>query len=125
MEKIPPFGEEPTKEILVSLDAGEKVDVPIKKIEKKPSGLLNKIRRVIGVGAVAAAALGGEACSPNAEKTETSDTQAGISHVEKSNRTSFSGYGISTETENGAVKKSQFGEEKNGKKTFGGYGIKR
>ena len=80
MEKIPPFGEEPTKEILVSLDAGEKVDVPIKKIEKKPSGLLNKIRRVIGVGAVAAAALGGEACSPNI-RPENPTTRPALSAI--------------------------------------------
>ncbi len=91
--------------------------------ERKKSTLKQKVQKAVAFGAIAAAAIGGEACAP--KKGDGRSSGAGgesSSHTVSSEK--FTGYGISTETKDGQIVKTQFGEEEGGKKTFSGYGIK-
>lgn len=92
--------------------------------EKKKSTLKQKLQKAVALGAVAAAAIGGEACAP--KEGEAGSVSVGA-HPESSahavSSEKFTGYGVSTETKGGKIVKTQFGEEKDGKKTFSGYGI--
>ena len=89
---------------------------------KKKDGLKQKLRRAVALGAVALA-LGSEACSPRESEAEKVSGAGGGSTPTASSAEGFKGYGIGTETKGGKVVKTEFGEDKDGKKNFSGYGI--
>ena len=99
--------------------------------KKSDSKAVKWLKRATALGgAVAVGYLGGlKKAEPKmeAEQTGGDHTEEVTAHntKEKTNRSSFSGYGISTETANGEVTQTSYGESKGGKKTFRGYGIER
>jgi len=89
--------------------------------QEKKKTLKQKLQRVAALGA-AALALGGEACAPKDSEAEKMSGAGGGSTPAASTE-GFKGYGINTETKDGEVVKTEFGEKKDGKTSFSGYGI--
>lgn len=90
--------------------------------EKKKT-FKQKLQRVAALGSVVLA-LGSEACSPRESEAEKMSGIGGGSTSSTSSAEGFKGYGVGTETMNGKVVKTEFGERKQGEKTsFKGYGI--
>ncbi len=91
--------------------------------EKSKGSLKNTLKKWAGISSIALATLTGEGCAPDGSKEDASDSAPAAARVEK--KTNFSGYGVHTETQDGKLKSSSYGEESGGKKKFKGYGIER
>ncbi|GEM_PF-6940913 len=92
-------------------------------LPEKKKTLKQKVQRIAALGAVALA-LGSEACSPQEPEAEKMSGAGGGNSPTASSAEGFKGYGIGTETKDGEIVKTEFGEKKqDGKTSFKGYGI--
>lgn len=92
-------------------------------LPEKKKTFKQRMQRIAALGAVALA-LGSEACSPKESEAEKMSGPGGGSAPAVSSAEGFKGYGIGTETKDGKVVKTEFGEKKkDGKTSFSGYGI--